>query len=213
MRTSRIVSLFIAAIFLLIVIASRPQEHAHAQVCYDPNQKQIPCPEKRPRPTKTATDIPPTRTFTPTQTSTATSTFTPTLTPSATLVPVVMLTCDATPKTGSAPLSVKFTSSPGGGTGVYGFRWDFGESDSSSSEQSPTFVYKDPGSYFAVVRLISPPQDSSNPQPGTFADCRVAVTVTEATLTATPTGPPVLGFPPFKPSDADKDCPPRRINT
>lgn len=92
------------------------------------------------------------------------------------------LECSGAPTTGASPLTVKFQSSPGGGTGMYDFYWTFGEPGAAgSSEQSPTFTYLNPGTYSAAVRMMSPPgQDPLNPQPGTFADCRIIVVVSDS---------------------------------
>jgi hypothetical protein len=92
--------------------------------------------------------------------------------------PSVAAECSADPGEGAAPLMVQFRAIPVGGTGMYGFRWEFGEPGSlPSTEQNPVHTYQQVGTYSAVVRVTSPPQDPANPAAGTFADCQRIVTV------------------------------------
>jgi PKD repeat protein len=90
--------------------------------------------------------------------------------------------CSAAPVAGPAPLTVKFRSSPSGGTGLYDFLWTFGEPGApTSSEQSPSHTYTSAGTYSVMVRALSPQgQDPASPKPGTFADCRLSITVGES---------------------------------
>jgi PKD repeat protein len=57
---------------------------------------------------------------------------------------------DAEPKTGTAPLMVNFTNYSVNGTT---YQWQFGSGSATSTDQSPAFVYNDPGSY--TVSLIA----------------------------------------------------------
>ena len=60
---------------------------------------------------------------------------------------------DADETIGSAPLTVKLTVDVIDNTGTppYSFIWDFGDATEFSKEQSPTHVYKIPGSFRASV--------------------------------------------------------------
>jgi PKD repeat protein len=110
----------------------------------------------------------------------------------------VSVTCTASPRDGTAPLSVNFTATPSGGTGQYQFDWVFGEPGSPRvSDQNPSFTYTDEPpagqdfiQYSAVVRVMSPPgQDPLAPRPGQFADCRQIITVRRDRCAGDRTGP------------------------
>ncbi len=70
--------------------------------------------------------------------------------PSANSVPVVH--ASASPSSGTAPLSVKFTSSATGGDGVISYLWDFGDGVTSNS-RNPTHIYSKQGTYFAKLTV------------------------------------------------------------
>jgi len=101
-------------------------------------------------------------------------------TPTAVTVIPLSLQCAANPKSGPAPLNVKFESSPDGGDGVYDIGWDFGDGSPQAVEQSPVHAYDSPGTYSVVVRVTSQSQDSGGSSPGATPDCRLMVTVLAA---------------------------------
>ena len=62
-------------------------------------------------------------------------------------VTVVPFTCpmNATPSSGTEPLSVDFSVVPTNGEAPYTFAWDFGDGTGPSAEQNPTHVYLEAG--------------------------------------------------------------------
>jgi PKD repeat protein len=58
--------------------------------------------------------------------------------------------CAASPTEGPIPLDVDFASRVNGGTGVYGYSWEFGDGG-SSNEASPHHTFTQPGTF--TVRL------------------------------------------------------------
>lgn len=72
-----------------------------------------------------------------------------------TVIPSPTLTYTAVPSSGSVPLSVNF-STPNAdsfGNTITSWSWDFGDGVGTSSEQSPTYVYTDAGSYTPVLTV------------------------------------------------------------
>jgi len=61
------------------------------------------------------------------------------------------ITADALPKSGTAPLTVSFTSNANG-NGPFTFRWDFGDGDTAST-QNIQHTYNNVGTYFAVLNV------------------------------------------------------------
>ncbi len=61
------------------------------------------------------------------------------------------ITADASPKSGTAPLTVSFTASATGNS-PFIFKWDFGDGESSSS-QNAQHTYNTLGTYFAVLNV------------------------------------------------------------
>ncbi|HJV65761.1 MAG TPA: PKD domain-containing protein, partial [Geomonas sp.] len=59
----------------------------------------------------------------------------------------------ATPRTGSAPLSVSFTDKSTGQ--ITGWLWDFGDS-TTSAQQNPSHVYNSAGSYTVTLTVTGP---------------------------------------------------------
>ncbi len=76
----------------------------------------------------------------------------PTTTPSD--FPPLVVACEASPRTGDAPLPVSFNASANGGTGSYEYLWAFGDGGESRNP-SPGHTYESPGSYEAVLRVAS----------------------------------------------------------
>jgi PKD repeat protein len=74
----------------------------------------------------------------------------------------------ADPQWGAAVLTVAFTSSVGGGSAPYAYRWSFGDGSVSSDQASPIHAYLYPGTYNATLVVT----DSSGSRLG------AAVTIT-----------------------------------
>ena len=66
----------------------------------------------------------------------------------------IVLTCDANPASGVAPLTVTFTVTATGAPSTYSFLWDFGDG-TTSVVQNPTHEYATPGLYHASVTVKS----------------------------------------------------------
>ena len=69
-------------------------------------------------------------------------------TPTPTPAPVV--SAQATPTAGIAPLQVAFSAQVSAGSGAYEFAWDFGDATSSEAP-SPSHLYETPGTYEASL--------------------------------------------------------------
>jgi len=63
------------------------------------------------------------------------------------------ITVTANPTTGSAPLTVEFSSSVIGGDGALTYTWDFGDGDHSSLP-NPTHTYVDVGIFNALLNVV-----------------------------------------------------------
>ena len=68
--------------------------------------------------------------------------------------PVLELSCQAEPRAGDTPLTVRFTAFPSGGTGSYDFRWDFGDGAAATSRRA-THTYLTPGVHAAALTVSS----------------------------------------------------------
>lgn len=101
-------------------------------------------------------------------------------TPPPTSPPPLTLACQAAPRSGDAPLPVKFRAFPGGGTGSYDFLWEFGDGESSTAAH-PRHTYLSPGAHEASV-IVSSGQESLR--------CRRLVTVTGTAVLPPPAGGP-----------------------
>ena len=64
------------------------------------------------------------------------------------------VSCDAEPRSGQAPLRVKFRAQAIGGSGVYDFFWQFGDGG-TSTQVTPGHTYESPGAYTSTVRVTS----------------------------------------------------------
>lgn len=62
-------------------------------------------------------------------------------------------TATASSTSGLAPLAVAFSASASGGTGLYGFEWDFGDTSPHSSQQNPSHTYALGGDYTATLTV------------------------------------------------------------
>jgi PKD repeat protein len=70
------------------------------------------------------------------------------------------VSCQADPRAGDAPLRVSFAAFPGGGTGAYGYAWDFGDGGSSRNP-GPSHTYEAPGEFDATVRVTDGAQSAT----------------------------------------------------
>ena len=92
--------------------------------------------------------------------------------------------CQASPRFGMAPLRVSFDAAAGGGDGSYAYEWSFGDGQTTGN-RSPAYVYEEPGTFGASVRVAS----------GTdTATCTREITVTAAAPAPGPA--PTPGAPP-----------------
>lgn len=60
---------------------------------------------------------------------------------------------EAEPDEGAPPLTVNWTSTVEDGTEPYTYLWDFGDGSPTSTEATPTHVYKSEGDYTAVLKV------------------------------------------------------------
>jgi plastocyanin len=107
----------------------------------------------------------------------------PTLPPSA---PSLALSCQAEPRAGETPLTVRFTAFPSGGTGSYDYLWAFGDGTTSTARR-PAHTYTAPGVYEAFLTLTSGEQ---------VRRCDRPISVTGVALPPRPTPPPGSLTPP-----------------
>ena len=68
--------------------------------------------------------------------------------------PPLALSCQAEPRSGDTPLTVRFTAFPSGGTGSYDFWWEFGDGATSTARR-PAHTYLTPGVHPAALRVTS----------------------------------------------------------
>jgi PKD repeat protein len=66
----------------------------------------------------------------------------------------LVIACQATPRSGQAPLRVDFATSASGGTGSYEFLWSFGDGGSSTNP-SPAHTFLSAGVFDSTVRVLS----------------------------------------------------------
>jgi PKD repeat protein len=74
--------------------------------------------------------------------------------------PLQIVSCSASPTSGSIPLAVNFSVTATGGTGAYGYAWNFGDGGSSTL-QNPSHTYSTPGQYAGVITVTSGTQTQS----------------------------------------------------
>jgi plastocyanin len=110
---------------------------------------------------------------------------TPAPSPAATPPPLA-LSCQATPRSGDTPLTVRFTAFPSGGTGSYDFLWEFGDGATSTAPR-PAHTYTTPGLQPARLTLTSGEQ---------VRHCERPITVSGAALPPLPAPSPGAGPPP-----------------
>lgn len=68
--------------------------------------------------------------------------------------PLLALSCQAEPRAGDTPLTVRFTAFPSGGTGTYDFLWEFGDGGTSTARR-PAHTYTSPGVHPAALTVTS----------------------------------------------------------
>jgi hypothetical protein len=68
--------------------------------------------------------------------------------------PPLALSCQADPRSGDAPLTVRFTAFPSGGTGSYDFQWQFGDGATATSRRA-AHTYLSPGVHPAALAVTS----------------------------------------------------------
>jgi len=96
----------------------------------------------------------------PSQPTTPSAAVTPAPAPPATATPTpappppLALSCQAEPRSGDTPLTVRFTAFPSGGTGSYDFRWEFGDGATSTARR-PAHTYTSPGVHPAALTVTS----------------------------------------------------------
>jgi PKD repeat protein len=88
----------------------------------------------------------------------------PPLAPGATLA----VSCQASPRSGVAPLRVEFSAAAAGGDGTQAYEWSFGDGGISGN-RGPSHDYEMPGTFTASVRVTSG---------GDAATCTREITVT-----------------------------------
>jgi|GEM_PF-6914415 len=71
-----------------------------------------------------------------------------------TFEPKLSVSISASPTSGTAPLTVSFTSYVSGGTGSYSYFWTFGDGGTSTSA-NPTHTYNTPGTYTVQLTVKS----------------------------------------------------------
>ncbi|MGB9693353.1 MAG: PKD domain-containing protein [Fervidobacterium sp.] len=94
------------------------------------------------------------------------------------------VTASASPTSGSAPLTVNFTSSASGGSGGYTYTWTFGDGTTGSGSAT-SHTYQTAGNYSAYVTV----KDSSN-NSATSSQIQISVSQTQGlncTISASPT--------------------------
>ena len=131
-----------------------------------------------------ATEDPPAP-MTPSGAASPAATPTPAPSPVATPLPLA-LSCQAAPRSGDTPLTVRFTAFPSGGTGTYDFLWDFGDGTTSTAPR-PAHTYTTPGTHPARLTLMSGEQ---------ARHCERPITVTGVALPPAPPPSPGTGPPP-----------------
>ncbi len=78
--------------------------------------------------------------------------------------PSPMVTINAQPSTGYAPMEVNFTSSINTSATVVGYVWNFGDGNTPITAENATNIYTEPGTYTATLTVLD-----SNGQTGTGA--------------------------------------------
>lgn len=108
-----------------------------------------------------------------------------------TVNPVLGVTANAVPTSGSAPMPVSFSSTPTGGIPPYTYNWDFGDGTAHGTTQNPSHTYDAAGVYTATLTVT----DSDSPAASASAP---AITITVgAPLSAGASANPTSGSAPM----------------
>jgi PKD repeat protein len=70
----------------------------------------------------------------------------------------IIVSCSATPKNGTTPLGVTFTSQVTGGTKNYTYTWNYGDGTTSNTQTGATHTYNNQGTYTTTLTI----KDSNN---------------------------------------------------
>jgi PKD repeat protein len=105
----------------------------------------------------------------------------------AVAAPPLVVTCTASPTSGSAPLFVSFASVVSGGVGSYAYDWNFGDGSPHAATANAAHTYTAAGSYTATLTITSGVHVKT---------CTQAVSVTGSTMTVTCTASPTSGVAP-----------------
>jgi PKD repeat protein len=108
---------------------------------------------------------------------------------SASLYTPLSASCSASPTSGQAPLTVNFTGSASGGTSPYTYSWNFGDSQSSSS-QNPSHIYTTFGNLTATLTVTDSASATAS------ATVNISVTASPA-LSASASASPTSGQAPL----------------
>jgi len=108
---------------------------------------------------------------------------------SASLYTPLSASCSASPTSGQAPLTVNFTGSASGGTAPYTYSWNFGDGQSSTT-QNPTHTYQNAGNFIATLTVTDSASATAN------ATVNISVT-TSPSLSASANASPTSGQAPL----------------
>jgi len=101
--------------------------------------------------------------------------------------PSLSASATASPTSGDAPLTVRFTGSAGGGTPPYTYRWEFGDG-LSSTIQNPSHTYETAGNYIAILTVTDRVAAKA------VALINISVSALTATITWNLTAPLIVRF-------------------
>jgi|GEM_PF-669631 len=101
-----------------------------------------------------------------------------------TQISALAASCTASPTSGDIPLTVNFTGTAAGGISPYSYSWNFGDGQSSSS-QNPAHTYSSAGNYIVILTVT----DSTASQATASTEVTASSPVHEVTVPNTPEGP------------------------
>ncbi len=109
-----------------------------------------------------------------------------------------------TPTSGSEPLTVSFTDQSASSQGIVAWLWSFGD-DTTSTEQNPTHIYNNEGTYTVSLMVTEADSDSDTETKMDY------ITVADTGPTAAFTGAPTSGYVPLTVSFTDQSSSPGGI--